>query len=143
MPTQAPTGSIRESLLFTAIFGAPFPGSPRAAPEYLDQALPDLRHLDLDEFHQKRRRGAGEEQFGPRGSDRTSRRSAFMRSWVRTGSRGTMFSRGMKPSALLPRSRNTPFLSTRFTTPLISCPRRPLAFLDHLPALGFARPSRR
>src|ERR1700749_3735609 len=57
MPTHAPTGSMRGSLLRTGIFAIT-----RGA-ENLDQALPDLRHLELEELDEELRRRASEEQL--------------------------------------------------------------------------------
>ncbi|KEP73038.1 hypothetical protein HR12_21175, partial [Microbacterium sp. SUBG005] len=50
IPTQAPTGSIRLSLVFTAIF-AREPGS-RAAAFNFDNFFADFRHFDTEQFNQ-------------------------------------------------------------------------------------------
>ena len=61
MPTHAPTGSMRLSLLRTAIL-ARTPGS-RAAPRMLIRPWPDFRHLELEQLDQELRRRARQEQL--------------------------------------------------------------------------------
>ena len=124
MPTHAPTASIRLSLLLTAIL-ARSPGS-LAAPRISMSPCPTSGTSILKSSI----RNCGDVRVmnncGPRGSGRTSVSSALMRSCGRTGSRGTICSRGTKPSALPPRSMNTPFRSTRLTRPDSISPSRPV-----------------
>ena len=61
MPTQAPTGSMRGSLLRTAIL-ARTTGIAGGAQD-LDGALADFRHFELEQFDQEFRRGARQEQL--------------------------------------------------------------------------------
>ncbi len=124
MPTQAPTGSIRGSLLRTAIL-ARAPGS-RAAPRMLIRPWPTSGTSSLNSSIRNSGAVRDRNSCGPRGSVRTSFRNALMRSWVRTGSRGIIWSREMKPSALPPRSTKMPLRSTRLTMPDTSVPTRPL-----------------
>ena len=122
MPTQAPTASMRLSLLRTAIF-ARRPGS-RAAPRISIRPWPTSGTSILNSST----RNCGDVRVmnncGPRGSERTSVSSALILSCGRTGSRGTIWSRATKPSALPPRSMYTPFRSTRLTRPESSSPSR-------------------
>ena len=137
IPTQAPTGSMRGSLLRTAIL-ARAPGVAGRA-EDIDQALADFGHFELEELDQEFRAPCGvRNSCGPRGSARTSLRNALMRSCVRTGSRGIIWSRGMKPSALPPRSTKMPLRSTRLTMPDHERADAALVLVDDLRALGLA-----
>ena len=124
MPTQAPTGSMRGSLLRTAIL-ARAPES-RAAPRMLIRPWPTSGTSSLNSSIRNSGAVRLRNSCGPRGSERTSFRKALMRSCVRTGSRGIIWSRGMKPSALPPRSTKMPLRSTRLTRPDTSVPTRPL-----------------
>ena len=63
MPTHAPTGSIRETLLRTPIF-ARDPGS-RAHHHDLDEPFGDLGHFEGEQPHHQFRRGSAHEQLGP------------------------------------------------------------------------------
>ena len=61
MPTQAPTGSMRGSLLFTAIL-ARTPGS-RAAPRMLIRPWPTSGHFELEQLDQEFAAPCGQEQL--------------------------------------------------------------------------------
>ena len=124
MPTQAPTGSMRGSRLLTAIF-ARAPGS-RAAPRIWMSPCPTSGTSILNSSIRNSGAVRDRNSCGPRASERTSRRSALMRSCGRTISRGIMCSRGTKPSALPPRSTYTPLRSTRLTMPETSVMTRSL-----------------
>jgi hypothetical protein len=70
MPTQAPTGSIEESLEITAIL-ARLPGS-RATALDLDDAVVDFRHFLGEQLGHELRMGARQEDLRPAVSRRTS-----------------------------------------------------------------------
>src|ERR1700722_20136462 len=124
MPTHAPTGSTRGSLLRTAIF-ARTPAS-RAAARMLIRPWPTSGTSSLNNSIKNSGAVRDRNNCGPRGSVRTSFKYALMRSWERTGSRGIISSRAMNPSALAPRSTYTPLRSTRLTMPLTNVPARSL-----------------
>ena len=136
MPTQAPTGSMRGSLLRTAIL-ARTPGS-RAAPRISMVPWPTSGTSSLNSSTRNSGAVRDRNSCGPRGSGRTSFRKALTRSCGLSASRRIMSLREMKPSALPPRSTNTPLRSTRLTTPLTSVLTRSLNCVDDLGALGLA-----
>src|SRR6266699_3210153 len=81
MPTQAPTGSMRGSLLRTAIL-ARTPAS-RAAPRIWMRPCPTSGTSSLKSSIRNSGAVRVRNSCGPRGSERTSFRYALMRSWLR------------------------------------------------------------
>ena len=120
MPTHAPTGSIRWSLVFTAIL-AREPGSRAAARIWMTSSAisgTSILNSSINISGQERLRI----NWGPRPSSLISLRIARTRSLTRNVSRPTSWSRGNSPSALLPRSTMTLSRVTFFTVPATSTP---------------------
>jgi len=90
MPTQAPTGSTRGSLLRTAIF-ARTPAS-RAAARMLMRPWPTSGTSSLKQFDQELGRRARQEQLRSARLRTHLFNKPLMRSWERTGSRGIISS---------------------------------------------------
>ncbi len=108
MPTHAPTGSMRGSLLRTAIL-ARTPGS-RAAPRIWMRPCPTSGTSSLNSSTRNSGAVRDRNNRGPRTCSLaflTSLSSALTRSCGFSASRGIMSVRGTKPSALLPRSTNS------------------------------------
>ena len=122
MPTHAPTGSIRASLLLTAIL-ARSPGS-LAAPSISIRPCPTSGTSILNNSIKNCGEVRFKKSWGPRTSLRTSYSNALSRSCGRTGSLGIIASRGIKPSATPLKSTNIPLRSNLLTTPPSSSPTR-------------------
>ena len=122
MPTQAPTGSNRASLLFTATL-ARTPGS-RAAP------MISITFSPTSGTSRRKRATSNSgavrltNNCGPRASGRTALRYPRNRSPLRTASREIISSLGTNASTLPPKSRYTLPRSTRLTIPVTNSPRR-------------------
>ncbi len=113
IPTQAPTGSIRPSLVFTAILALD-PGSRAAArisitPSAISGTSILNNSINTSDVVRVRT------SCGPRASGRISFNNARTRSPTRNSSRGTQSSRGRIASALLPKSTMTASRVTRLT----------------------------
>ena len=124
MPTQAPTGSIRPSFVLTTIL-AREPGS-------LAAALISMTSSEISgtSILKSSTNISGEvrlrKSWGPRCSDLTSVSKALSRSLTLNVSRGIIWSRGSKASALLPKSTMMLSRVTFLTVPATSSPTRSL-----------------
>ncbi len=116
MPTQAPTGSIRPSFVFTAIFALD-PGS-RAAPKIWITSSDISGTSTLNNSTNMDRAVRDKINCGPRLSGRISTSMARKRSPIRNISLGIKCSRVRIPSALFPRSTITLSRPNFLTVPL-------------------------
>ena len=120
MPTHAPIGSMRRSLVLTAIL-ARLPGS-RAAPIISMVSSPISGTSMRNSSFKKSGLLRLTNNCAPRASGRTAYNKPRMRSPERKVSRGNISSRKITASALFPKSRIIFSRLAFFTTPLIISP---------------------
>jgi len=124
MPTHAPTGSTRGSLLRTAILARHARITGRR--QDVDEALTTSGTSSLNSSIRNSGAVRDKNSCGPRGSVRTSFKYALIRSWDRTGSRGIISFACDESFGIRARSTYTPLRSTRLTMPLTRVPARSL-----------------